>query len=426
MTSIFVLCAWLLGAAPQAVSPGEVIADIRVHGNHLTEDAEVIRLSGLAKGSSVTDSTIPSALKRLNDSGKFDDVEVLKRFASIEDPTQILIMLIVNEGPVRIDVPSGPGAVGAKPRIVTRGVLGRLMYMPVIDHEDGYAVRFGVQVAYVPSAKSKARLSFPFTWGGERRAGAEWEKGFDHGRVQVGGALTSSVHPFFQQKDARRQAWARAEVSALNMHLGATGSVQSVHFGGTRDTLKSVAADVTIDTRLDPVMPRNAIYVFGRAEAVRIAPDGAQGSVPSAVDRVRTKIDVSGYLGTFRQTVLVARVVREDISASAPPYFKAMLGGMSNLRGFEAGQFVGDTLVAGTVEVRTPITSPVNVGKLGIRAFMDAGTVYDKGQRYRDQTLKQGYGAGLFFTAAIFHMNLDVAHGKGAGTRVHFGGGFSF
>jgi hypothetical protein len=29
-------------------------------------------------------------------------------------------------------------------------------------------------------------------------------------------------------------------------------------------------------------------------------------------------------------------------------------------------------------------------------------------------------------TAAVFHLNLDVAHGKGARTRVHFSGGFSF
>jgi hemolysin activation/secretion protein len=122
----------------------------------------------------------------------------------------------------------------------------------------------------------------------------------------------------------------------------------------------------------------------------------------------------------------VARVLREDVSRSAPAYFKSMLGGMSNLRGFEAARFVGDTLVAGSLEIRSPITSPVSVGKFGIRIFADAGTVYDKGQRYEDQTLKQGFGGGLFVTAAIFHLNLDVAHGKGAGTRVHIGGGFSF
>lgn len=422
MASVFVLCAWLVGAAPQTPAPGEVIADIRVHGNHITTDAEVIRLSGLTKGAPVTADTVPSALRLLKSSGKFDDAQVLKRFASIEDPTQIVIMLIVNEGPVRIELPEGPDMPDRRPRIVKRGLGGNLMYMPILDEEDGYAVRFGVRVAVVGSARSHSRLSFPFTWGGERRAGAEWEKNLPRGRIQFGGALTSSKHPFYDEIDKRRQAWARVEGTAMRLHAGGTASWQRVNFGGAVDDVKTVGADVTLDTRLDPVLPRNAVYVVGRVEQVRVAPDGGRAQDPF----VRTKIDASGYLGTIRQVVLVARVLREDASKPQPAYFRSMLGGMSNLRGFETASFAGDTLVAGTLELRAPLTSPVEVAKFGMRVFADAGTVYDKGQRYQDQTLKQGYGAGIFITAAVFHLNLDVAHGKGAGTRVHISGGFSF
>jgi outer membrane protein assembly factor BamA len=198
--------------------------------------------------------------------------------------------------------------------------------------------------------------------------------------------------------------------------------MQKINFGGVRDTVATVGGDVIIDTRLDPMLPRNAVYLMGSAEQARITPDGGS----SSTTLVRTKVDARGYLGTFGQTVLVARVLREDSSKTAPLYFKSMLGGMSNLRGFHAGTFIGDTLVAGTLELRAPLSSPVDIGKVGFRVFADAGTVYDKGQRYKDQTLKQGYGGGLFLTAAVFHLNLDVAHGKGAGTRVHLGGGFSF
>jgi len=423
VTSLLVLCAWLFGAAPQVVAPGDVIADIRVHGNHLTADADVIRLSGLTKGAVVTATTVTAAEKALRSSGKFDDVQVLKRFASIEDPTQILIMLVVNEGPVQIELSDTPDASGLlKARIVKRGLGKNFMYMPILDEEDGYAVRFGLRVAYVPSARSHSRLSLPFTWGGERRAGAEWEKGFAHGRLQLGGALTSSKHPFYEKTDARRQAFARAEVSGKNMHLGGSASVQRVNFGGAVDTLKTIGVDATIDTRLDPLFPRNAVWIVGSAEQVRVSPNGGTARDPF----VHTKVDGSVYLGVIRQVVLVARAVREDASQSQPLYFKSMLGGMSNLRGFETASFAGDTLVAGTLELRSPISSPVSVGKVGVRVFADAGTVYDKGQRYKDQTLKHGYGAGLFFTAAVFHLNIDVAHGKGAGTRVHVGGGVSF
>lgn len=423
MTSLLVLCAWLLGAAPQTPMPGEVIADIRVHGNHVTADAEVIRLSGLTKGAPVTADTVANTEKLLKSSGKFDDAQVLKRFASIDDPTQILIMLVVNEGPVQIEIPDAPDASGVlRPRITKRGIGRNLMYMPILDGKDGYAVRFGLRAAYVSSARSQTRLSFPFTWGGERRAGAEWEKGFTHGRLQLGGALTSSKHPFYDQTDARRQAWARAEVSGMRMHVGSTASLQRVNFGGAIDSLKTIGVDAKLDTRLDPLFPRNAVLIIGSAEQVWVTPDAGTARDPF----VRTKIDGSVYLGVIRQVVLAARAVREDASQPQPLYFKSMLGGMSNLRGFETASFAGDTLVAGTLELRSPISSPISSAKVGLRVFIDAGTVYDKGQRYADQTLKQGYGAGLFFTAAIFQLNLDVAHGKGGGTRVHIGGGFSF
>ena len=109
-----------------------------------------------------------------------------------------------------------------------------------------------------------------------------------------------------------------------------------------------------------------------------------------------------------------------------PPYLQPLLGGMSNLRGFKAGAAAGDTLVAGSVEVRAPLTSPLSIGKFGVNAFVDVGTVYDNGQRLGDQTLRRGIGGGVWFSAAFLRLNLAVAHGIGATTRVHFGAGVSF
>mgnify|MGYP003341077159 CR=1 FL=1 len=35
MTAFLLFCVWLAGAAPQTAAPGDVIADIRVHGNQI-------------------------------------------------------------------------------------------------------------------------------------------------------------------------------------------------------------------------------------------------------------------------------------------------------------------------------------------------------------------------------------------------------
>ena len=41
-----------------------------------------------------------------------------------------------------------------------------------------------------------------------------------------------------------------------------------------------------------------------------------------------------------------------------------------------------------------PISSPLSFGKLGVSVFADWGTVYEKGERFRDQTFHNGIGAG--------------------------------
>jgi hemolysin activation/secretion protein len=124
--------------------------------------------------------------------------------------------------------------------------------------------------------------------------------------------------------------------------------------------------------------------------------------------------------------VLALRAVREDMNRHAPPYFKSILGGAGSLRGFRAGHGVGDTLVTGSLELRVPLTSPLSIARFGTSVFMDVGTVYDKGQKLRDQKLRRGVGAGVWATAALFRISLMAAHGIGEGTRVHLAAGLTF
>jgi hypothetical protein len=89
------VAAILLAAPVAAFAQGETIAEIRVHGNYTTPDGDVLALSGLRAGEPATDARLAAARKALADSDRFDDVEVLKRFRSIDDPTDILVMIVV-------------------------------------------------------------------------------------------------------------------------------------------------------------------------------------------------------------------------------------------------------------------------------------------------------------------------------------------
>jgi outer membrane protein assembly factor BamA len=406
-------------------SAQETVAEIRIHGNVATPDQEIIELAGLRIGAPVGPTTIADVAARLRATKRFQQVDVLKRFASIADPTQVVIVIIVDEGPVKIEL---TGTAGSPTRVVrTHGP--HMMVLPVLTSEDGYGLIYGARFALPDPAGRDSRVSFPLTWGGDKRAAIEFEKAFDRGplsRVVAGTSISRRTHPFFERDEDRGRVWARAEREIVPaLRVGATGGWQHVSFADApvtdapviKDRFAHLGGDVVLDTRLDPMLARNAVYARAAWTHYALRSGGALNG---------TEVEGRGYLGLFGQSVLVVRALRDDADSPRPAYLQPMLGGLANLRGFRAGTAVGDTLVAGSVEVRLPLTSPLSIGKFGVNAFVDAGTVYGKGERLADQTLKRGVGAGVWFSAAFVRMNLAVAHGVGATTRVHFGGTLSF
>jgi outer membrane protein assembly factor BamA len=225
------------------------------------------------------------------------------------------------------------------------------------------------------------------------------------------------THPFFKSDADRVRAWARGEWRIAGpLYLGTTYAWQKSTLLARTDRTRSTGADVVLDTRLDPLLPSNAVYARASVDRLRFA----------GRPTIRTELEADGYLAVYRGNVLALRILREDMNRSAPPFYKSVLGGAATLRGFRAGTAVGDTMVAASAEVRIPLTSPLHIAKFGASVFIDAGTAYDKGQRFSDQHLRRGVGGGVWATAALFRISLMVAHGVGAGTRVHFGAGLTF
>jgi outer membrane protein assembly factor BamA len=412
-------------AAPGVASGPETIAEIRVHGNVATPDDEIRRIAGVEVGAPFTADTLAQVTARLEGAHRFDSVEVLKRYASLVDSSKVLLVVVVDEGRVKIEGIEDPGS---PVRVVPKGGLG-LMFLPLLDFEDGYGFTYGAQFARADIVGKRSRLSFPLTWGGDRHAAAQLEKSFDGNtgifgpqrlltRVETGVGISQRTNPYFETDDTRDRVWFRGERAiGESLRAGGTAAWQHVSFGGVTDRFTQLGLDVTFDTRLDPMLARNAVYARAAVEHL---------SFDTATTVNRTDLDVRGYVGLPGQSILVLRGQRQGADTPLPPYLKALLGGMSNLRGFRAGSAVGDTLVAGSLEIRTPLTSPLKFAKFGANAFVDLATVYDTGAHLGDQTFEQGVGAGVWFSAAFFRMSLVVAHGIGAGTRVHFGTTLSF
>ena len=395
--------------------PVETLGEVRVHGNHTTPDQNVLGLAGLVVGGPVTDQSLAEAADKLRRSGRFADVEVRKRYRSIDNPSDILVIVLVDEHAAVTDDDLMPGPFK---RMRSLG-----MWLPIVDYADGYGFTYGARVSFVDMFGPRSRISVPLTWGGERRAALQADRAFDGGpfsRIEGSVSISRRENPHFLVADTRLEARARAERALTTwLRVGGGARVTNVEFGGVEERHVAPGLDVIIDTRTDPAYPRNAVHVTAGVEQLRFQ---------RSTDVIRWSTDVRGYVGLFRSSVLALRAVSLRTSDPLPQYEQALLGGTSMLRGYEFGYRAGDNLAAISAEVRYPITSPLSVGRLGLKAFVDAGTVYASGEKLGGQRFDRGIGGGVFFTATVVRAGLDVAwpeRGNGK-PRWHFGLGVTF
>ena len=412
MTRAIAILLFCASAAFAQDSPG-IVGEVRVHGNHTTPDADIMAIVGDVVGKPATEALITEINTKLKLSGRFDGVEVRKRFRSIENPDDILLMVIVDEKP------------GVDPTDLTPGPMKRFrasgMFLPILHSEDGYGFTYGMRTTFVDRFGSRSRITVPLTWGGERQARVQLEKTFKAGPIdRIAGdfGIGRRENPHYEIGDTRVSLGGRVESAPLRwLRFGAGARRDDVKFADLEDTVDRIGGDVTLDTRIDPAFPRNAVHaVFG---IDRVTFDGGQAN--------QRKADLRGSLGLFHQTVLAVRALSITSDATLPPYEHQLLGGAANLRGYDAGYKAGDNLLATSIELRVPVTSPLSIGRFGVKAFVDWGTVYPVGEQLRDQHLvDRGIGAGAYLHLTVVSISLDVARSRQGDMRYHFGMGVTF
>lgn len=409
-----ILVALIASAAPlvaQEQGPGTV-GEVRVHGNHTTPDTDILAIVGEVVGKPATDSLIADVKSRLEKSGRFDGVDVRKRYRSIENLDDILLVVVIDEVPGISDTDLTPSPLK---RFRASG-----MFLPILRFDDGYGFTYGARVSFVDRFGPGSRLSVPLSWGGERQARLQAERTFRGGpfaRLAGDVGIGRKENPHYDIGDRRAGIHARAEsVVRRWLRLGGGGGVEDVRFGIEDDRLKRFGGDVTLDTRVDPAFPRNAVHTTLGWE--RLTFDAGHA------DRKTT--DIRTYVGLFGQTVLAARGFLISSSDPIPRFEQSLLGGDSMLRGYDAGHKANDNVSTGSLELRIPITSPLSIGRFGVKAFVDAGTAFASGARLKKQHYESAYGGGVYLHLTLLSVSLDIARSEAGKTRAHFGLGVTF
>ena len=402
------------GSAPRPQPPIETVVDLRVHGNQSLSDAEVTEIAGVAVGDVVDAAALDAVTRRLEQSGRFESVEVRKRYRSLTATDRIALVIVVQER---------PGASIANPLLRSLAGLAReAMFLPILGYEEGYGLTYGARATIVDTWGSGIRLSTPVTWGGDRGAALEAERALPGrivDRVRAGASRGRRQHPTFGVDDDRTRAWVALDRRLPGgVRVSAETGREAIRFGGRDDTLTRSVLSVAYGGASGS-FPRDTVEASAAVERIVLA--GASEPL------IRPRFDVQAFKGVGGQAVLAARLRFAGASGVLPRFEQTLLGGGGMLRGWEVGARVGDQVVAAALELRLPIGSPLSAGNAGIRIFYDTGAAYAAGRSVYDVRFLKGAGAGLFLLAPLgARLDFDVAHDFAGGVRLHFGAGVRF
>jgi outer membrane protein assembly factor BamA len=407
---LLALCGAGAMAQPAAT---EVVAEIRIHGNYRTPDDEVLRIAGIAAGSPLAPGALDAAAERLRRSGRFESAELRKRYRSLDDMSQVAVIIAVQERP-------GVEKGGVMPGPAKR-VRNALMASPSLEYADGYGFTAGGRVSFVDVLGKGGHLAAPFTIGSTRQAGLEADKTFRGGpvrRIHGGYAIISRENPAYETRDLRNDFRVDAtRPFGSIVSAGARAGWADVSFGDVHEPLTTYGASLTLDTRANPAFPRNAVYASAAWDALR---PGSGATIN------RYTLDGQAYAGFIGSSVLALRGRAELADGPLPVYERALLGGFGSLRGFRAGAFTGDNLASASAELRVPFHSPLHLGQTGLTIFGDAGAVCDHGAKLGDATVHYGVGGGWYLRVPLLQLEVDVAYGVDSGTRAHVMAGLRF
>ena len=167
----------------------------------------------------------------------------------------------------------------------------------------------------------------------------------------------------------------------------------------------SLGISLTRDSRDNIIYPRRGGYYQARVARF-------DGMIGSDYDFTSYQLDARHYLPVTSSHVLVFRGLLMATDGTAPFEMLPELGGEMLLRGYFAGRYRDQTLVAFQSEYRLPVWR-----RIGAVGFVGVGQVADRLSRFAVDRFKASVGLGLrFLLSRDDQLNLRADFGFGEGS----------
>jgi len=402
-----------------------MLEKIVIEGNEKTKEKVITREINIHPGDLFDFNIVKKSLQKIYNLGFFEDV-TMRLDPGSEDDSVILVIKVIEKNTGKFGVGAGYNS--------EEGLIGFTSYEENNLFGGGQKIEAEIEIG----TRTTYKLSFlePWVGGTPTSLGFEVYDSMLHKEDKEDDVI---IGEYDEEKLGGRLIFGRKIGDSIK--LGLEAKTQRVSYDlitgvlpeDTNEGLtNSITPSITYDTRDDVFDPTSGMYHS-------LSMEKAGGFMGGDYNFTKYNLTLRAYISTdfigdisnvrsinkitekLSEGVLAFRAMGGIADTDLPSFTKYEIGGMATLRGYDLGEFSGDTSLVFNAEYRFPISDNFQAV-----VFADWGQAWDYGESIDFEDLKFGRGVGVRFDTPLGAIRLDYGIGESGVGKTYFSIGHTF
>ena len=402
-----------------------MLEKIVIEGNEKTKEKVITREINIHPGDLFDFNIVKKSLQKIYNLGFFEDV-TMRLDPGSEDDSVILVIKVIEKNTGKFGVGAGYNS--------EEGLIGFTSYEENNLFGGGQKIEAEIEIG----TRTTYKLSFlePWVGGTPISLGFEVHDSLFHKEDKEDDVI---IGEYDEEKLGGRLIFGRKIGDSIK--LGLEAKTQRVSYDlitgvlpeDTNEGLtNSITPSITYDTRDDVFDPTSGMYHS-------LSMEKAGGFMGGDYNFTKYNLTLRAYISTdfigdisnvrsinkitekLSEGVLAFRAMGGIADTDLPSFTKYEIGGMATLRGYDLGEFSGDTSLVFNAEYRFPISDNFQAV-----VFADWGQAWDYGESIDFEDLKFGRGVGVRFDTPLGAIRLDYGIGESGVGKTYFSIGHTF